>query len=975
MATITELKNTIDQYRYNPTKIQTAVLRMIRDISAGQYDFVDPNNPVILVLESAATMAASCNTENANNNRQQYPSVAQNINELYRHMNYDSFIDIFTLPTQAGFVMSFNKEELLSRMVQVGNSDIKKLVIPRNTTITVGGVMFSLQYPIELRQLNHGELQITYDVEYTTPLQTIDTNVIEWQATRESDGQERIYFPVQLKQFDIISLVEVTNAAQKFSMAKTITDNFYYCRVWREVGTGWEEIRTTYSQDIYDNKVVTAIVKVDGSLVTVEIPIVYNKTGLISGRVRVDIYQTKGPISMDLLGFDSNQFIVNWLAIDTVEQKNTFTAPLSSMSTTKVYGAERTTGGRVAMTFDELKARITSNGFSASNAPITPAQAQSKLERAGYNIVTSIDQITERVFAATRTMPVPIDAELITSANAGIHTLSETLDKLGTLSTTYLNNNSLTITPKTLYQVDKGILRVCTDSEVALLNSLPGDKKAVAITEGNYYYSPFHYVLDTSASTFTARAYHLDSPVIKSRSFIAENEKTLLQVNTSGVMLERSVDGWELYVTTRSSPEYQDLEDEQVNVTIGFQPDNSGDYAYILGVFLGKTDANERVYRFDIKTNYSIDANNAVQLTNAMMYEISQQFLRTALTQSFDIFYSTNAIMPPGWEASSFDLILGNFLLPTGSVGISRERFELQLGTALTNLWSSGRSVVGERDYAVWEVDVPATYESDVYQVDPVTGVAFTVVNGTLVYNVLHKAGDAKYDNDGAVVYKYRRGDIKRDAYGNPIIVGERNIVRQVDLFLVEAPYYFATNKAAIDYRKYLVETLVQWIATDLKEISGKLLDKTAIYFYPVQSVGIVDIVYGAGLKMSVNAGQFFNLRLYVTDAVYKNAKLKLALQRTAVITINECLKSKTVSISQINDALQVAFASDVVAFDTDPLGGAANLSVVTLVEDSARLTIRKRLEYRADQTFALVDDVNCEFIPHERAGVSLISR
>lgn len=966
------MKNNIEHLRYNPTNIQRVIMRTMRDINDNNYEFVDPNNPVVNVIEAAATVGSSCMVENSNNNRTQYSSVAQTMEDLYRHMPYDGFTDIFALPTEGGFLFSFSKQELIARMVQVGNTGVRKIVIPRNTTVQVGDTVFSLQYPIELRQLSHGELQITYDVEQTTPLQTIETNLIQWTTNRDSNGEEMIFFPVMLKQFEIISLVDVVNNARKFSISKTITDKFYYCRVWREAADGqWVELRTTYSQDIYENRTVTAIVKVIDKQVTVEIPIVYTKTNQISGKIRVDIYQTKGPMSADLRKFDKSLFIVRWLTIDNAD-KTIYTAPLNSMATTTVYGATQTNGGREPMTFDQLKERVTGNGRSATDIPITPAQARNKLERDGYNIVTDMDNITNRVFAATRPMPEPVDNELITPANAGIHTLQESMTNLAKLSTSYSNNNSLTLTPKALYKVVKGVLAICSDAEIALINGLPGDKKALAVTEGGYFYTPFHYVLDTGNNTFKVRAYHLDSPNINSRSYVAENETTELQVATASALFNRTVDGWELIVTTRSSKEWRELPDDQANVTIGFMPDNSGDYAYVRGVLLGTTDAGERVFSFPIKTNYDIDANNGLQLTNAMMYEISQQFLRTQLKQKFDVFYSTNSVMPEGWEPSDFDLKVGGFLLPSGSVGISRERVELNFGTSLTNLWSSGRSVVGDKDYAKWEMDVPATYENDVYETDPVTGASFTIVNGVLTYNKIHTAGDPKLDEDGQPILKYRKGTVKKDVYGNPIIVSERGVMRQLDLFLVEAPYYFATNKAAIDYRKYLVDTLVVWIDTDLRAIGKKLLDKTSIFFCPVKSVGIIDVIYGAGLKMAINAGQYFNLKLYVSDAVYKNPELRAALVRTTIVTINECTKAKTVSNAQINDALRTAYASDVIAFDQEGLGGDAKLTVATVVNDASRMTIRKRLEYRSDQTFALVDDVSCEFIPHERAGVAL---
>lgn len=971
MTTLTTLKSQIDSVRYNPTRIQSLVLRMLREVSNGKLDIVDPSNPFVYLVEAAATVGASTMTESAANNRKQYARVAQNFSDLYRHMHYGDFDDIFSLPSTAAFVMGFNKEELIARMVQEPDSDIRKIVIPRNTTITIGDNVFSLQYPIELREMSHGGLQVVYDVEKTSPLKNIPTNVIDWKPIRNADGAERILFPVFLDQFNILSYSDIVSSAQKFSMSTSISDQFYYCRVWRELSTGeWQEIATTYSQDIYDNSTVTAIVSVIDKKVTVEIPIIYIKTGKISGKVRMDVYQTKGPLTLDLGGFDPRQFVVNWMAVDKAEIDQ-YVAPLKSMTSTEVYANGRTTGGRDAMTFDALKERVIENAFGSKIMPITPSQAQKRLERQGYNIVKNLDHITDRIFAATRPMPDPKDLDLITPASAGIHTLTETIEHLTLLATSFTNNESVTLGPQTLYRVDKGVLKVCSDAEVAILNSLPGDKKAVAVTEGSYFYSPFHYVLDTDHNTFASRAYYLDSPSIVSRSFIAENDKTLLQVSTNSSVIRRSAFGWELIVTTKSSQEWKDLNDDEVFVNIGFQPDRSGDFAYLPGVLLGRTEDMERVYRFDIKTNFDIDANNALELTNAMMYEESQQYLRTNLQQDFDIFYSTSHIMPSSWASASFDPLIGLFLVPFGSVGISRERFDVILGSTLSNLWTRGRTVVGDNDYALWEVDVPAVYENDIYETDPTTGVAFKIIEGVLTYTKLHTAGESVM-RDGEVVYRYRRGDIKRDAYGAPIITGGRRLTRQIDLFLLEAPYYFATNKAALDYREQLVDTLVQWISEDLKDISQMLLEKTSIFFYPVQNVGSVDVIHGAGLKSTIDAGQYFNVKLYVRDSVYKNEKLRESINRTTVLVISACLKMKTVSTSQIVDALKTAYSDDVLSFEVEGLGGVANLAICTMVDDSARLTLRKRLEYRPDQTYALREDVNVDFISHERAGVIL---
>jgi hypothetical protein len=118
-----------------------------------------------------------------------------------------------------------------------------------------------------------------------------------------------------------------------------------------------------------------------------------------------------------------------------------------------------------------------------------------------------------------------------------------------------------------------------------------------------------------------------------------------------------------------------------------------------------------------------------------------------------------------------------------GAVGVTRERLKVTFGYALTNLWSRARSVVGEEQYAKWDVDVPATYLADEYELDPVTGrPKFTIVGGKITFNKTHSMGDIQYDSDGKIIYRYVKGDVKRDAYGKPIVTNTRGVVRQMDL-------------------------------------------------------------------------------------------------------------------------------------------------------------------------------------------------
>lgn len=974
MTTVTEqLQRDIRLVRFNPTEIQRYVHRLIPEISEGKHDVIDPSNPFTFVIEAACTLAASNMAENSANNRRQYATAAQSKPELYRHMADHDLTDIFALPCTAPFHFAFSREELKSAMVQVPGTDIKKLVIPRNTTVSIANLVFSLQYPIEIRQMGHGGIQVVWDTEYTSPLLNIETNIIESMTIRDANDVELLVFSVPMQQFSIVSLQDTVNLVRKFTMNISIEHQYYYCRVWAERADGsWQELPITYSQEIYPSNRPTAIVLVDGKDITIELPIIYMKSGAITGKIRADVYQTQGPLSLDMSGYDAREFVANWLAIDKAEQTD-YVAPLKNIKTMMAYSVGIVSGGKDAMTFEQLKQRTTNNSFGHPLLPITPAQAQSRLERKGYNIVKNIDNLTDRIFKATRAMPQPEDTQLITAASAGIHTLTETMQRLAMLSTSYENLDTITLSPQTMYTLDGGLVRVCSDAERMAIDAMPGDKKAQLITEGSYFFSPFHYVLDSNDNKFNVRAYYLDAPKVNSRTFVSENDTTMLQVSIGNYHIERTALGWQIYITTVSSQSWKDLLPERQFATIGYHPDRTGDMAYIRGELVAALESGEQVWRFNINTTYDVNSQHEIMISNAAMYEVSEQFHRASLTEDFEIFFSTSEPMPMGWNSSNFDQLIGVFLVDNAAVGVTRERLNITLGYPLENLWSRGRSVAGEANYARWEVDVPARWESDVYVIDQTTGVAkFEVVDGKVVFEKLHSAGDIKTDSEGNTIYKYRIGDVKTDTYGKPIVLDNRTIARQMDLFLLEAPYFLATTEVTKSYLNRLVGTLVNWVTQDLGDINKALLDKTKIYYTPTQNVGQVDVIYGAGLKTTINASQYFNLKLYVRDTVYKNEELKEKIRASTVSAIAACLTSKTVSVSDITNTLKNVYQDDVISFEIEGLGGPNKLSLCTMVDDAARLTLRKRLVYRVDQTFAVEEDVTVEFVPHERAGMTL---
>lgn len=964
----TSVQTLIDQiieYQYNPAAIQRAVLQVLSDVSNGQLEVVDPTNPFVFCLEAGAVGVAAFMIKNEVNTRKQYPSVAQTQEDLYLHMSDRDYAGRFATPSRATFEILISKDEVMSKMVTDPATGIRKLVIPRNSFFTVADTVFSLQYPIEIRQPQHGGLQVMYDASVASPLQELTTNVLNWEI-RRNGSDEYIWFEFEAWQFKILSQTANVNNATDFKLDLPLEDLFYYARVYIQTSSGaWKEILTTHSDQVYDPLTPTAVLKVVDQTLTVRIPQIYVSAGLVAGTVRVDVYQTKGALEMLLSNYPISAFVATWMAYDVADE-TIFTAPLKTLKQVMAYSSQAATGGSDGLTFEELRTRVIHNAIGQPTIPITNAQLEAALTDLGYVIVKNIDVITNRVFLATRPMPTPSDPKLITAAASSIETLAITVDDLIKLSSVIDNGASVTITPDTLYRTKDGVVSVVLKQEIDALLAMAPDQRALVVSADNFLYTPFHYVLDMTDNEFAIRPYYLDNPSILTKLFVAENDTTLLEIGTQSYGITRTKTGYTLQIVTQSDDNVKAMADDELFVQLAFIPPGERDRAYLMGVYAGRTDTNERIYNFDLSMTYNVDSNDYLELTQFFMYSQEARVTKALLQTDFDILYATTAVMGPQWMADSVDQALGRFLLPDNIVGMTQETLRVRFGYSLQTLWSRSRTVLSSVAYKTWAMDVPRTYEKDVYLTDATTGAAFTVVNGQVQYTVLHKKGDPVLDADNNPVYQYRAGDVMLDGDGQPIVLNPRGVLRQLDLMLIEGAYWFATDSSSGGYRSDLTKTLVDWLTADLTSISGVLLEQTRLYFYPKTTLGLINVMIKDGLTTAIPAGQSFKVTLFVNKSVYVNDDLRTQLTQSTVKTISSMLDNVTVSISAITSALRDQYGDDVIDVQLTGLGGSANLHALTVLDEGDRCSIRKRLVALSDDSLIVQEDVTVDFVRHE---------
>jgi hypothetical protein len=980
----------LNQLNANPGDIQALQLQQLEDTLAGTTDVADPGNPFIFLMEASAVNSAGAMLSYEDYTRLTYGSMAQTPAQLYTQMSDVDYLNRFAIPSTAVFYLLIQYDQLIAAMVPTGVNNISQVTIPRYMAVTVNGVTFTAQYPINIIQMSGGGLQITYDNSELSPVQSLSTNIVPWEMVTLNDlaGQtgptEYVALTLNLQQFAINSQTGKVNNATGFVQTYPYTDQFYYCRAFSIDNAGNKtEILTTHTDQNFDPTTPTLLLQDLGGSLQVELPIIYLTNGTIGGEIEVDIYTTKGSLTLDLSQYAPNSFTIAWNGADTSDSQ--YVAPLTNIATMTIYSSGTgsvTSGGSNGMTFATLRAQVLANNYGPVTTPITPSQVSEALQNLGYQSVTDVDIVTDRIIIATRALPPPSNGVTTGGASMTIQTLVASTNQLAQGSTVVDNSEEydrITLLPTTLYELVNGQLSVVPDVSLAALKALANDSLVNAINNATYLYSPFHYVLDFTNNMFELRPYYLEAPAVNSVQFVEANQTAGITVGTAYKEIIATPTGYRLRIQCQSSQTWKSLPDGQCFCQIAFIPEGETDYAYMNGTLIGTlplqgatastatNNTNERVYEFDITTNFDVDANDDLSLTSFQMFNDTVRVHATSLTDNFQVFWIAQGIINSQTQTTNIDLIMGTDLLPSGCLGLAQETMNISLGVALDNgLWHRSRTIAGSGLNQVYSANVYQTYASVVYARDSNGNIILTNNNGTVSFQILHNAGDPVLDSNGNQVLLHAAGDPVLDANGNPIPISDGTLQRQCDLFLIEGVYYFATDADTSAYAATIAPTIVDWITTDLASVQSTLIEETNLYFYPQITVGDVEVLVQTGKTATIAAEQQFSVLYYLDSTAWNDTSLRQPLTQQAITTLYTACQSKTLSLLAIQSSLASQVGSDIVGIDIEGLGGSLDLSTVTVVDDSARLSLWHQAVVEPDGTIGVADGVAVNFVEHD---------
>jgi hypothetical protein len=1013
MATSTQLAQKVAELRANPIAIKRMLLGTLENLTDNEVIIIDPTNPFVFLMEASVSMASATMLDGEALTRQQYPSLAQTENDLYYHMSDADYLNRFYSPARTTFTVLLSLDEIKSKAVDMGN-DMRKLTIPKHTEFLAADMTFTMQYPIDIIVMPSGAVNVRYDAAMPSPLYLLTSTTPDW-GIGSIRGTKFLRLTIPVQQMLISSQMAQLNNLTGFSRSFTFSDKFYYARAFTKnaIDSDWKEIATTHTEQVYDQTTPTVALKVLDQELSVHVPQIYFNNGLIKDSLRIDIYTTKGALDFSLTNYTYTSFGARWLDHD-YSTDNEFSKALQTFAGIAIFSESTVTGGSNGVSFTELRDRVVKRAIKNPDVPITPAQLANNLAVLGYDLVQQLDNVTDRYYLATRSLPAPTNGSTVTGAGCAVQTLQTTITALTTHSSSVTDNNGrVTIKPNTLYKSDSGVLSVVSQAVIDAMVANGPESLAQSVNDGSYYYSPFYYVLDTSQEEFQTRAYRFDKPKVVSKFFWQENTTLQMDASTKDYVLlvNDSIPGGKgfvLVIEVAAGEVFKSFPLDQVFVQLSYVPPGAYGRIHINGELVSPIDPTTEkpvddryIYHFALDSNYDVDVEHKLVLEP---YGTSMN-----LTTEFDLVYIVKDHLPPGALLSAIDDIMDDTILPNYDPSAPyraylQEKIGLKFGDYLEHLWTRSRTVVEETKYLTYSNDVKAYYTSVVLLRDSTGNIVFDYDSNTeqLTYTVLYNIGDPVLTATGDAAWRtaklatpsldfttwwngltaglrdsyhavaHRTGENILDQYGKPQPVnGQRGLKRQTDLFLIDGKYYFATNDSTTTYRDEVTDLITSWVTTDIDTISGRLLERTKLFFYPKTTVGTFTAIVGDGRVVQVSADQHFVVQYYMMREKYDNADLKAQIERKTAEVLPAAMTGTTIAVSSMVAMLSAAIGDDVISIDvySNVFGtsesGVVRYPAITLTDQSMRPSVGKRLLALSNQTIVVQDSVTVEFVPH----------
>ena len=204
---------------------------------------------------------------------------------------------------------------------------------------------------------------------------------------------------------------------------------------------------------------------------------------------------------------------------------------------------------------------------------------------------------------------------------------------------------------------------------------------------------------------------------------------------------------------------------------------------------------------------------------------------------------------------------------------------------------------------------------------------------------------------NGPVSYRYRKGDYKRDQYGNLLTSSTSPNIYGVTITQFDERLFRSQNAADITF----ADSLAAWVystATALDPVRADLLEQTKLYYRPYRTMGTAtftggnDVAYQLALELS------FTITYYVSLADKNNTAKQQLIEDSTLSILNTYLQQGMISSTVIANTLKTAFSGMVTDVYVSGIDNGDN-KVLAITEAGALPSVANQLTVSEDGTLA----------------------
>lgn len=942
------LENLAGHLEVSPASAIQMNLDMLEEAYEGKIEIVDATNPYMNLIECSAIMAAGSLMRSEVLSRREFKTLAQTEEDLFPHMSDEDHKDRFSKPSKnTNVVFAYDAEEIRDSAVMDNTLGLPKVTIPRDTMIKVAGISFYLHYPIDLIVANDGQIVALWDTSIKSPIKELLTNTVNSTLTY-IDRREVILLDLPLDQLETISESIPVSQASGFKTNFSFKDQFYYARVYYTTDNiNWIEMSTTYDTQVYDIAKPTAVLQVTGQSLEVYVPEIYITNNAVGSNIRTDIYTTKGDITADLSGYDTKSWTLTYE--DYSELSTDYSAPLSGLTAFLVISKDTVSGGSDGLTFEQLRDRVL-YGLYDKDQPVTFLELKEFAKQKGLGIERQKDNITERTFVTTTKLDTVGKENLNTGAGIASTSVRVDSSRVDLNNHLIVNGNLTVIKPNSLFINKEGATVFMSDQEVISFDNLSVYDKADLMNETDYFYTPFHYVVDSSGLNPEARAYYLSEPTVSSVNFENLNSDLGFIVNTiSSEMTYDSVSQEYTIVFTASTPGNGSSVTAVLNYTdtvTGLQWDMVAQPEII--------DSSLTKYTFVIESSLALDVNNDADYLN--MTGSTSVLPKLGLESTvFDMVYILNEA-----GTTSFDSVMAGNELNTVFTAITHERIDVQFGRHCKDLYCPVRPVITEPVYKLRTEDLAQVHLEDKLLTDSTGPIATIDENGDISFEKIHSQGDPILIN-GEPTYHYRAGDRWLDPLtGEPVIIKDSAVGYDLRMMLVDAGYQYADTASIKAYNAAIPSSVLTILDNDIGVIQDGLLEQTELYFEPVSDKVKSIVRLDSNKEAYIDTSLRFSVSVRLTGTAINEPVIRDRITTAIKEGILAVLDNRAFYMSDLYAQLRDVSPSNISNIEIEsPIPG-ANMAI--LQEDNASFTLASKVLVLANGQLDVVDDIEILF-------------